>query len=361
MRDCARYILPMAPSAIRALSSALQTRQFDRAYLFHGDDDYLKEAQVRAVIASATDTATREFNLDIRRASEVDADWLAMALSAPPMMALRRVVVIRDVASLRKSAQATLIEYLRAPAAEIVLLLVAGAGTKPAAEIFGNAVAVEFKPLSEDNLFKWVLSVIAAAGATIDPRAAELLCRATGNDLALLAGEIEKLRSYSPRSTIDESAVVAVVGLRHGETLADLLELLAARDGRGALAVLEGVLVQPKVTGVSILLALTTQTLAMGWAHAARARGLPQHQMERELFALLKESPGSFVGRPWGEAIKIWIHSLRHWDDVSIDRALQALLRADVALKETRISSEEQVLTSLVLAMAVQVPREVAA
>ena len=124
---------------------------------------------------------------------------------------------------------------------------------------------------------------------------------------------------------------------------------------------LEGVLLQPRTAGVPLLMAVTTQTLAMAWALAARTRGLPQHRMEQELFALLKDNPSSLVGRPWGAAIKTWVRTMRHWDAASLDRALHALLRADVALKETRISSDKEVFTTLILAMTIRSPRQAAA
>ena len=98
-------------------------------------------------------------------------------------------------------------------------------------------------------------------------------------------------------------------------------------------------------------MALTTQTLAIGWLLAARERGLPRHQFESELYGLLKENPSSLTGRPWGEAVKAWVHALRHWDHAAVDRAIALLLAADVALKDTKLSSEEQLLISLLLAM----------
>lgn len=198
-------------------------------------------------------------------------------------------------------------------------------------------------------------------GVAIDAPAAELLCSATGNDLALLAGEMDKLRSYTNGQAIGEAAVEAIVGVRHGETLGDLLDLVAQRKSANAIALLERVLAQPKTTGVSIVMALTTQTLAIGWLLAARDRGLAQHQFERELFGLLKENPSSVAGRPWGEAVKAWVHALRHWDAQAVDRAVTLLLAADVALKDTRISSEEQLLTSLLLAMTAGRSRRAAA
>jgi hypothetical protein len=45
------------------------------------------------------------------------------------------------------------------------------------------------------------------------------------------------------------------------------------------------------------------------------------------------------------------------WTTVSIDNALDTLLEADRMLKETRISSEEQIMTTLILSMCVEEER----
>jgi DNA polymerase-3 subunit delta len=351
----------MPVSAIRALKSALEQQKFDRVYLFHGDDDYLKEDNIRALIDRATDLATRDFNLEVRRASESDAAALGLALDSLPMMAERRVVILRDVTLLKKDARTVLAKYLAQPAADTVLVLVAGAGTKPDAALLAAATSIDFRPLNDSDLAKWAMHHAAAIGVAIGASAAELLCGATGNDLSLLAGEMDKLRSYTNGAEIDDAAIEAVVGVRHGETLGDLLDLVAQRNSVNAIDLLERVLAQPKTTGVSIVMALTTQTLAIGWLLAARERGLAQHQFERELFGLLKENPSSVAGRPWGEAVKAWVHALRHWDSASVDRAIALLLAADLALKDTRISSEEQLLTSLLLAMTASTARRAAA
>jgi DNA polymerase-3 subunit delta len=351
----------MPPSTMRALKSAIEQRIFDRVYLFHGDDDYLKEEKIRALIDSATDPGTRDFNLDVQRAADVDAGSLGLALDSLPMMAERRVVIVRDVTTLKKDARTILTKYLERPAGDTLLVLVAAAGTKPDSAIMDAATTVDFRLLNDSELAKWAAQRASMLGVEIDARAAELLCGATGNDLALLAGEIDKLRSYTNGGAIDAAAIEAIVGVRHGETLGDLLDLVGQRKSADAVALLERVLAQPKTTGVSIVMALTTQTLAIGWLLAARERGLAQHQFERELFGLLKENPSSVAGRPWGEAVKAWVHALRHWDDAAIDRAVALLLAADAALKDTRISSDEQLLTSLLLAMTAGAQRRAAA
>jgi DNA polymerase III delta subunit len=353
----------MPPVAMRALKTALENGVFDRAYLFHGDDDYLKEEKVRAVIARATEPSTKDFNLEVRRGAEVDAAALGLSLDALPMMAERRVVIVRDVMLLKKDARATLDRYLERPAGDVVLVLVASGTTKPDLALVERSTAVEFRLLNEDELAKWVSHRVEELGTSITSRAAGLLCGATGNDLALLAGEIEKLRSFTD-SEIDEAAVGAVVGVHRGETLGDLLDAVGQRDGVAAAALLARVLSQPKTTAVSIVMALTTQTLAIGWLIAARGfggRGLQPQQVERNFYNLLGQNRSSVVGRPWNEAVKGWARAVHRWDDASIDRSLELLLTADASLKETRFSSEEQILTTLLLAISTGTSRRTVA
>ena len=125
------------------------------------------------------------------------------------------------------------------------------------------------------------------------------------------------------------------------------------RDAAGALALVPHVLEQPKMTAVSVVMALTVQTLALAWGEALRsARSRPP-----DFFDLLKTGGSTFTGRPWGEAATAWRAALPHWTAGDLDAALEALLAADVALKETRLSSDEQLLETLVLAMCWDTPR----
>ena len=129
--DRTQYIPPMSVAAQRAFHKSLRERTFAPVYLVQGDDEYLKDDAVRQLIAAAVDPATRDFNLEVRRGGEIDGGALGSLLDTPPMMAERRVVVIRDLAALRKDAKATLDRYLKNPAPDTVLALVAsGDGAK---------------------------------------------------------------------------------------------------------------------------------------------------------------------------------------------------------------------------------------
>jgi DNA polymerase-3 subunit delta len=63
----------------------------------------------------------------------------------------------------------------------------------------------------------------------------------------------------------------------------------------------------------------------------------------------LKATGNPMTGRPWGEAVEAWARAAERASRASLDRALNALLAADLALKDTRVSTEEQMLATLVL------------
>ena len=348
------------PNAHRDLRKAIQQRAFERAYYFHGDDEFLKDEMIRQVIDAAVDPATRDFNLDLRRGGDIDGESLLSLLSTPPMMADRRLVVVRDVQALRKDARAALDRYLAGSTPDVVVLLVAPAGAKLDAALSTQASPVAFEPLTGDRVPTWVVHhVDTVLHSTITPAAVDLLISAVGNDLPQLAAELDKLASYVNGATINDEAVSAIVGVRRGETLGDLLDRVLAQDAPGALAVIDHVLAQPKVTAVSIVMALTTQMLGVAWARAARDRGFPAGGIERELFALLKET-SPYTGRPWGEAVSAWSRAIPAWRQSELDAAIDALLAADYALKESRLSSDEQIIASLVLTLC-GAPRRAAA
>ncbi|MFN2564920.1 MAG: DNA polymerase III subunit delta [Gemmatimonadaceae bacterium] len=342
----------------RVLRDAVRDKRFAPAYYLYGEDDYLKEQAVRQLVEAAVDPATRDFNLEVRRGTEIDAETLGSLLGTPPMMAERRVLVVRDVGALRKDARAMLDRYLKSPAPDAVVILVSPAGARPDKGLTSKTTALEFEPLTGDRVPKWIKHHAEAelGAASITPEAIALLQNAVGSDLSQLAIELDKLASYTGGGAIDEAAVAAIVGVRRGETLGNFLDAVGARDARSALELLPVVMAQPKTSAVLVVMALTSQTLAVAWARARRERGVPPGRLGAELFGLLKEAGSVYTGRPWGEAVDAWTRAAARAseddpDGSILDAALDALLAADFALKETRLSSDEQLLMNLVLTL----------
>ena len=342
------------------LRTALQTRVFEPAYYFFGAEDYLKDEMLRQLIEAAVEPATRDFNLETLRAGDLDGETLGSLLGTPPMMAERRVVIVKDVTNLRKDARRVLEHYLERPARDVVLVLLAAAGAKEDRVLLERTTAIDFEPLSGTRVPKWITYYATHdLRCEITPEAVSLLQSAVGTELAQLRMELDKLASFAvggERPVIDEAAVAAIVGVRRGETLGDLLDAVATRDAARALGLLPHVLLQPKTSAVTIIMALATQTLALAWARARRSAGVPAHRMKDEFYALLKEG-SPYTGRSWSDAVGTWLRAFESWTVRDLDTALTSLLAADAAIKESRVSSDEQLIESLILALCVPTQR----
>src|SRR6185503_4669422 len=324
-------LLAMSPVVdSKALRTAIKDLAFAPAYYFHGEDDYLKNEELRRLIDAAVDPATRDFNFETLRGTDIDAETLGSILGTPPMMADRRMVVIRDVNALKKDARAALDAYLKRPAPDLVLVLHSPTGVKPDKGLLASASALEFEPLSGGRIPKWITYYVEHdLGSTITEGAVTLLQEAVGTDLAQLKIELDKTSSYTGGAPINEAAVSAVVGVRPGETMGDFLDAVARRDAARAMAMIPTILELPKANTVTTIMALTSQTLVTGWAQAARARGVQSSRLSNELYTLLKESGSVFTGRSWSEFVSCCARASDTWTADAIDDALQALLDAD--------------------------------
>jgi DNA polymerase-3 subunit delta len=344
--------------ALKTLRDAIKKGSFDGAYYVHGEDDFQKDDAVRQLVEAAVEPAMRDFNMEVLRAQEADAKSLDAALSALPMLADRRIIVIRDASALKKDARKVLDRYLEKPSPDVLVILVEASGGKTDKDLAKNTTPLEFEYLTADRIPRWITHYATTHfHSKISPEAAELLQSAVGTDLHHLVSELDKLASYAHGREITEEDVSAIVGVRRGETMADFLDQVAQRNVTKALELLPVILSQPKVSGVQLIMALTVQTLALSWGKARLKEGLSQSRLQGEYFGFLKQAGSAYTGRPWGSAASAWSLAADRWSAASLDHSLDALLEADRMLKETSISSESQIMTTLVLAMCVDEER----
>jgi DNA polymerase-3 subunit delta len=341
----------MPKGASRALDALLERESPDPVYLLHGDNEFLKDEAIRAIVTRFTDAGTRDFNYDLLHGSDTDAGRLSTALDALPMLASRRLVVLRDVAALKKDVRAVLDRYLERPANDTLLILVAAAEWKTDAKLTARAALIEFSALDSASAAKWATGRAIELGTSIEADAALLLARSTDADLALIDGELRKLRDYTGVTAISTQAVEAVVGVRSGATPEDVIERVCARDGVGAAAMIDAAMSQPKASGVTLVLGLSAHMVLIGHAITARERRMNPGQIAKDLFAVMGEGRSTYLGRSWGDAVASVNRNAEKWDRRSVDHALSLLADADGAMKDSNLSAEERILETLVLAM----------
>jgi DNA polymerase-3 subunit delta len=342
----------MAALTLDALLRSLKKGAPDPVYLLHGDEDVLKDEAVRALLDAAVDPTARDFNFDSRYAADLDAEAFHALVNTPPMLAERRAVVVRGVDQLGKRKSTLRDEFLRyvdAPNPTTVLVLVTSAGEDPDADVARRATSVALTALDPERLPRWVVHYATTLSLTLAPDAIDLLIAAVGNDLSALARELEKLAALAGDRPATAADVTALVGVRRGETVHDLVEAALERRAARAAQLVEPVLEQAGMSGVKILMLLGTHLVGTALARAERERG--GARLEDAVFRHL------LAARPYGlrgykdEAAR-WVRWSAQWTAAELSDALRAALAADRALKGTTISDDRAIVTQLVLGFA---------
>jgi len=324
-------------------------------YLLHGDEDVLKDEAIRALVDVAVGTS-RDFNLDTRFAGDLTPESFNALVNTPPMLADRRAVVIRGLEQLGKrktKLRDELLRYLESPNPTTVLVLVVAAGEDVDAEIARACTSVELDGLAAERIPRWLQHRAGTLGVAIDAAASELLLKAVGNDLSTASHELEKLASLVAGTgrAITADDVTALVGVRRGETLLDLVEAAMERKGARAAQLVDPVLEHAGMNGVRIIMLLGTHLVGTALARTERDRGV---QPNRLADILLRQM---IAVRPYGlrgykEEAARWAAWSALWTGSELRAALRAALNADNALKTATVSDDRGIVTQLVLGFA---------
>lgn len=358
----------MPTLSLNALRKEVKAGKLAPVYYFHGPEETLKEEALGVLVDLAVDPASRDFNYDVRHATALDPEALHALVNTLPMMAEKRVVVIRDVDgwTVKSPSRKVLLEYLAKPAPETLLVLHQGPQTNPEKkdeiddEIAARSQVVNFAELDAEAATDWVTKRAKKLSIPLTEAAVAHLVNATDASLALLRLELEKLAALGATEPIGVETVGEMVGIRHGETIYDWRDAVLKRDVASATMMLPRILGQPSVSGVSLVSLVGSSLITLGVVRAHYDRKLRGAALNKATWDTLKANRGVRVGN-WGPFVNLCVDVAGEWTQGRIRRGLAALLAADQALKETRISTEEGVLTDLVLQIAARMPAEGAA
>jgi DNA polymerase-3 subunit delta len=344
------------------LASSLKSGPAAPAYYIHGAEGILKDEALALILNRALDPGTRDFNLDVLSAQQIDPAELAAACATLPMMAERRVVVLRDVEAWKRKSKAKqpAVQYLEHPMLDTVLVMVQGNDDDPDDELASRSTAIECIAPVGDQLESWLDERLVMHSVQVVPEAREHLIRATGGDLGLLAAEVQKLGGLQVTGPIDANTVGDLVGVRFGETVDDWRDAVLRDETSRALALLPKLLETTGISGVKLVTQLGTSLVVMRWARAtAERRKIRDAALARVVKSdlLFKVRPGVGSYDPF---VRVVGEVVGRWSQPRLTTAIAAVLQADMALKQTTISGEGGIVTDLILTLATSRARRAA-
>lgn len=344
----------MPAQTIEAFFRGLKKAEPAGVYYFHGTEDVLKDEAVHALVDRVLDPSLRDFNLDQRSAAQLDPESLYALCATLPMMADRRVVILREVEGLKRKpkVRAGLLAYLSRPSPETVLVLVQGSGEATEdKELARAACSVACDALPPERVQKWLLRRAEGLGLALQPEAAEHLVRSVGGELGPLLSELRKLASLPPGEPLSAERVGEIVGVRHGETVFDWRDaLFDGRTGR-AVQLLGPLLDQPGSSAVKLVTMTGTTLVGVGIARSHYDRRLRGRALEDAVFETIRRHR-VFGLLSWTEEKARWVRWAAAWPAARLRDGFRAALTADMALKGTTISDELGILSDMVLRMS---------
>ena len=338
------------------LESAKQLKSGPLApcYYFHGPVDLLKDEALAMLLERSLEPSLRDLNYDQRSANQLQADDIEALCSTMPMLAERRVVVIRDVEAWGRKAKAktAMLRYLENPSNDTVLILIQGSNEeKVDAELEARSLAINFEPLRREHAARWFERRAAERGVSLEPEAAAHLLSTIGDDLGMLASELDKLAGLAAVAPVTLAQVESLIGVRHGESVEDWCRAVLAGQTTRAIQILPHVLDQPGLNGVRLIMQLGTNLVGVAMARAWHDKGVRGRALEKSAFDAIRRV--RMWGLNWGATASLWADAAPRWPRERIARALRSARDADAVLKNTNISGELGILTDLILSFSV--------
>jgi DNA polymerase-3 subunit delta len=309
-------------------------------YFLHGKERWLVDRAVDILRARVLDPRTRDFNYELFYGKEAGAARIVQAARTLPMMAKRRLILVRDADEMKADELAGLIPYVQDPAPETCLVFVGekvDARLKFFTAFKKSGTLVKLDPLYERQLPDFVRGEARARGVVIDPAALQMIVDEIGADLGQLSDAVERLTLYvggQNKKSIGPDDVETVVATTRQRNVFELANAVGEGNRPRALTVLAS-MTGARESGVRIV--------------AMLARHVRQLWVTKELLGRTgdKFEIAGALGIPPFFVDDI-IKQARRLDGTRLGRMHAALYLADKNLKSSRLD-DERILEALVL------------
>ena len=179
----------------------IRNGSFAPVYLLMGDEPYYPDMLCEEIIRHALTDSERDFNQSVYYGLDTDAGTVASDARSYPMMAERRLVVLKEAQNMKT------LEDLGAYAAEplestVLVILMHGASADKRRSLYKNVqkngFVLDSPQVRDYEMPEWISAYFRTRGIAIDPQAAALLGEYAGTDLGKIAVETDKMLKSLP-------------------------------------------------------------------------------------------------------------------------------------------------------------------
>ena len=214
----------------------LKARNFSPIYILMGEESYYIDKISDYIADNVLKPEERDFNQTIVFGSDVSASQIVDSAKAFPMMAEKRVVIVKESQNLKGTEP--LEKYFKNPVPSTVLVFCHKNGSIdkrkkiiPVAQA-GGAVIFESKKLYERELPGFIETYLRQHQATVEQKAAQMIADHVGADLNRLTSELDKVLISLPASDrrVTPDVVEKEIGVSKDFNAFELRNAIVQRD-----------------------------------------------------------------------------------------------------------------------------------
>lgn len=229
-------------SQCRQIINDVKNGNFVPVYLLMGTEPYYPDLVCDEIMKYALADSERDFNQTVFYGLDTDAGTVASECRSYPMMAERRLVVVKEAQSMKTLED--LATYASDPMESTVLvILMHGASADKRRALYKNVqkkgVVLVSDALRDYEMPQWITAFYKSRGLDIEPAAAALLAEYAGTDMSRIMLETEKMQKNLPEGTVRVNAadIEKNVGISRQFSIFELTKALSYMKAEKALKI----------------------------------------------------------------------------------------------------------------------------
>lgn len=222
--------------------SDIKKKIYKPIYFLMGEESFYIDEITMLLEKSILPEEERSFNQSIFYGKDIEMGTLLDNSRRFPMMSNYNVVIVKEAQNMKgidglpSDQTDPFMLYLENPAKSTILVInYKGKSLDKRKKIYScidkNSVLFESKRIYDNKVGEWIIKQLKESGKTIDAKAAELMASHLGNDLSLVARELEKLVIVAPKNgPISMKEIDEHVGISKDFNIFELQMALAKKD-----------------------------------------------------------------------------------------------------------------------------------
>lgn len=228
-------------------------------YLFHGEESYIIDEAADMLETAVVPEHAKAFDQQILYGTDCDARYVMEQLMLFPLLASKRLVIIRE-AQLMSDIK-DLEGYASKPApSSILVLCYKGKSLDKRLKLYDaikkHGFIVAADPLKESQVVPWIMQTSKELELRLEPDAAESLVELIGPDISRLYPELKKLKSlHAKDESVTRTEIIDLVGLSREY---NVFELQGALESGDSLKMMKIAMIMAEQKDYSVIMLIAT-------------------------------------------------------------------------------------------------------